>query len=270
MPEHSPAPLSHREPWLLIFAHPGHELRAYHFIERVRPTVFVLTDGSGSTAESRLAESGALLEQAGARAATTFGPLTDREAYAALMVADAAPFLECAHAIADTLVSQGVRSVLVDAAEGYNPVHDVCHWLGRSAVRRARQLGASIDLFELDLIAHPDPPDAGLRFVLDDDAFARKLEATSRYVSVKAETDAAFERYGREAFRVELLRHVADKAPPPASWVPYYEQVGEARVREGRYASVLRYGSHVRRVIDRLLEAERPASYATAFRPLHE
>jgi hypothetical protein len=270
MPEQSSELLPHREPWLLVFAHPGHELRAYHFIERVRPTVFVLTDGSGSTAESRLPESRALLEQAGARVTPTFGPLTDREAYSALMAADAAPFLGHAHAIADMLVSQGVQSVLVDAAEGYNPVHDVCHWLGRSAVIQARQLGASIDLFELDLIAHPDPPDAGLRIVLDDDAFARKIEATSRYVSLKAETEAAFERYGREAFRVELLRRVVDEAPAPASWVPYYEQVGEARVREGRYASVLRYGSHVRQVIDRLLEAERPASYATAFRPLHE
>ena len=56
-----------------------------------------------------------------------FGPLTDREAYAALMAADATPFVTCVNALADTLLTEGVRAVLVDAAEGYNPVHDVCH-----------------------------------------------------------------------------------------------------------------------------------------------
>jgi hypothetical protein len=196
--------------------------------------------------------------------------LTDREAYAALMSADALPFLQHLYTIVDTVVSDGIRSVLVDAAEGYNPVHDVCHWMVRSAVRRARRFGASVDLFEVDLVSHPDPPDAGLRIVLDEEAFARKVQATKQYEALMAEVEAAFERYGSDAFRVEFLRPVADTAPPPASWVPYYEQVGEARVKEGRYTSVLRYGSHVKPIIETMLETALPASYATALRSLHE
>ncbi|HEX8245140.1 MAG TPA: hypothetical protein VF541_16635, partial [Longimicrobium sp.] len=38
----------------LVVAHPGHELRVYGWMERARPLVFVLTDGSGSGSEGRL------------------------------------------------------------------------------------------------------------------------------------------------------------------------------------------------------------------------
>jgi hypothetical protein len=248
-------------PWTFLFAHPGHELRAYHFMERVRPTVFVLTDGSGSTAQSRLEESRDLLDRIGAQPSAVFGPMTDREAYAALMTADAAPFLAVVEVLGEMLSASGTRSVLIDAAEGYNPVHDVCHWISRSAVRRAQQLGATLDIFEVDLVSHPDPPGEGLRLRLDDEAFDRKLAAIARYAALKAETEAAFAHHGREAFRVEYLRPVVgEPVPPDPAWVPYYEQVGEARVKEGRYSNVLRYGTHVRRVIDALLDAPCPTT----------
>jgi hypothetical protein len=148
---------------MLIFAHPGHELRAFHLMELVRPWVFVLTDGSGSTADSRIGESRALVARAGAREAATFGPLTDREAYAALMASDAEPFLAHLEGLTRSLLDERVRGVLVDAAEGYNPVHDLCHWIGRAAAARARQRGAEISLYEVDLVSHPDPPGEGLR-----------------------------------------------------------------------------------------------------------
>jgi hypothetical protein len=241
------------DPWLFILAHPGHELRAHHVMERVRPLVAVLTDGSGATGIPRVDESRALLTRAGARPAATFGTLTDRDAYAALMASDAEPFLREVEGLTSALHAESARAVVVDAAEGYNPVHDVCHWLGRAAVTRARRSGSPIDLFELDLISHPDGTGDGLRIHLDDAAFARKMDATTRYSALRAEAESAFDRYGHEAFRVEFLRRVNGAPPPPASWVPYYEEVGEARVRAGRYPSVLRYGTHVKPVIEHLL-----------------
>jgi hypothetical protein len=185
------------------------------------------------------------------------------------MAADAAPFLAELNWLVDTLVNEGTQAVLVDAAEGYNPVHDVCHWIGRAAVDRARQFGVDIQLFEIDLVAHPDAAGDGLRLRLDDEAFGRKLKAASRYAALQSEAQAAFDRYGQDAFRLEFLRR-AGGALAPASWVPYYEQVGEERVRTGRYTSVLRYGGHVRPVIERLLESVRPAQYATDLRTPHQ
>src|SRR5262249_34481437 len=35
-------------------AHPGHEVRLHGWLEMVRPEVFILTDGSGATGQSRL------------------------------------------------------------------------------------------------------------------------------------------------------------------------------------------------------------------------
>jgi len=262
--------LSDLDKWLLILAHPGHELRAYHFLERVRPTVAVLTDGSGSTTTSRLSESRVLIAHSGATPAATFGPLTDREAYAALMAADARPFLTQVDRLADHVLTHGVRAIVVDAAEGYNPVHDVCHWMGCAVALRARQHDPQVALFELDLIAHPDSPGDGIRLQLDDAAFERKVEAIGRYDALRTEADAAFERYGRDAFRIEFLRRSLLGRPQPASWVPYYEEVGNARVREGRYATVLRYGAHVRPVIDQLLESAQSAHHATDFGTLHQ
>jgi hypothetical protein len=259
---------SHR--WILVFAHPGHELRAYHLMERVQPGVVVLTDGSGSTEASRLEESRAVLARAGARPAATFGALTDRAAYAALMAGDPQPFLQIRDRLVDTLLTDSVRGVVVDAAEGYNPVHDVCHWIGRAAVNRAREFGLETAVFEVDLISHPDAAGDGLRLALDDRAFARKLEAIGGYVALKGEADAAFSRYGADAFRVEFLRRVHDQPPPAPSWIPYYEQVGEERVRAGVYSSVLRYGSHVRPIVDRLLESVQRRDYATDLRTLNE
>ena len=256
--------------WFLVLAHPGHELRAYHFLERVCPFVAVMTDGSGANGTPRVDDSRAVLARVGGRPAPVFGFMSDRDAYAALMAADARPFLPLLTTIADWLTRARVRVVVIDAAEGYNPVHDICHWIGRSAVGLARDQGAEIELFELDLVAPPEGTGEGVRLVLDDEAFQRKLEAVASYDTLKAEAEAAFARYGQDAFRLEFLRRVSDNAlPPAASWTPFYEQVGEARVREGRYGSVLRYQAHVKPVIERLMTRSL-VSDADELYPLHE
>ena len=40
---------------LLVIAHPGHELRLYGWIAQTKPLVCILTDGSGSDDQPRLA-----------------------------------------------------------------------------------------------------------------------------------------------------------------------------------------------------------------------
>ena len=256
--------------WFLIFAHPGHELRAHHLLERTQPTVAVLTDGSGSTGKSRLDQTSDLLKSTGACAASVFGPLSDRDAYAALMAGDVRPFLILRDRLAGALRAQGRAAVLVDAAEGYNPIHDVCHWIGRAAVAQATRPEVDLELFELELASHPDGHGSGLRLALDDQAFARKLAAVERYRELAGEAQAAFEQHGREAFRLEFVRRVAHGPVPAASWVPHYEEVGESRVRSGLYDSVLRYAQHVRPVIDALLKVDRTARHAEDLRPLYQ
>jgi hypothetical protein len=256
MPGPSSSPQSGRN-WFLILAHPGHELRVHHLLERFTPTVAVITDGSGSTGVSRLGDSRQLLSSAGAQAAELFGPLTDRDAYRALMDGNAAPFSALIERLANAVRDARAQCVLIDAAEGYNPVHDVCHWIGRAVASRARFLNTDVELFEIDLVAHPEGDGDGLRITLDDRAFERKLAAASRYHTLAAEAATAFGRYGQDAFRTEFVRRVGDASLPPAAWKPHYEQVGEERVKAGLYPSVLRFGAHVRPLIESVLDSER-------------
>lgn len=242
-----------RERWALIFAHPGHELRCHHVIERTRPIVHVLTDGSGAQAVPRIDESSRLLASLSATRGVVFGAFSDRDAYARLMAGDASTFITHTQALSDALIAARVTAVVIDAAEGYNPVHDVCHWMGRAAATRAAEALGALTTYELDLVSHPDGQGDGIRVTLDDEAFARKLRSADCYRPLAAEAAGAITEHGLEAFRTEFLRRVPDAALatslPPASSVPYYEQVGEERVRMGRYPTVLRYGAHVHPVL---------------------
>ena len=235
--------------WAFVLGHPGHELRVFHLAERVRPVVSVLTDGSGSTGHARLTETTALLESAGARRGPVYGPFSDATAYGHLMRGESAPFAALADALARHFVDAEISAVLVDAAEGYNPMHDICHWVGREAAASAARNGRAIRVFEVDLVGTPDGSGGGLRLELDDAAFERKLAAVNRYGALAGEAASAIAEHGLAAFRTEFVRDVAPAELPDASWVPHYERVGEERVRQGRYTSVLRYSSHVRPVL---------------------
>ena len=253
--------------WLFLVGHPGHELRAYHILERVRPFLAVITDGSGSTATSRIADTGALITGLGGKPASVFGSLTDRQAYEALMTGNATTFLRLVDTLVDEVRASGTTALVVDAAEGYNPVHDVCHWMGRAVAERAGTAGR-IEAFELDLVGHPDGDGNGVRVNLDDAAFGRKLHAVEHYKALAGEASAAFGHYGVDAFRVEFLRRLEPAPIPPATWVPHYETVGEDRVRTGQYTSVLRYGKHVRPILEALETGALPDADAT--RPAYQ
>jgi hypothetical protein len=237
--------------WALVVAHPGHELRAFHFLERTRPLVAVLTDGSGSQGVSRLADTTHLLDEAGATQDPVYGRFTDSEVYAYLLTRDGTRFVDAAHQLRDSFENHGITAVLTDAAEGYNPVHDLCRGIAEASVQLCRTRAPL--LFELDLVGHPDGSGPGIRLTLDESAFARKLDAVRRYTALTAEATSAFETHGREAFRTEFLRRSTPAVLPPVEHVPYYEQVGNERVRQGRYRFVLRYGEHVRPVLAALL-----------------
>ena len=105
-------PMSDFEPCraALVVAHPGHELRVHHWMERARPRVFVLTDGSGHGPFSRLASTAAVVERAGASPGTIFGRVSDRELYRALLGGDLLFFRGLAEELAGELERLDVDS----------------------------------------------------------------------------------------------------------------------------------------------------------------
>ena len=89
--------------------------------------------------------------------------------------------------------------------------------------------------------------DAATWLRLDDDALDRKIEAALQYPELRSEVHGALERFGRGAFAIECLRPAATALMLDAldGELPFYERYGEQRVREGRYAEIIRYRQHV-------------------------
>lgn len=250
---------------LLIVGHPGHELRVHGWMEIVRPTVCVLTDGSGSTGQGRLESTTHVLERTGARQGPIYGRTSDRDIYTAILDQDLDLFRGLADELCDALVARKVTCVAGDAAEGYNPSHDVCRLTINAAVRMAnRALDAPIANYDFVLVGAPDQlpearQDEVVRVTLDDDALARKLESAKGYPELAGEVADALERFGTAPFQRELLRPVdlddrlgwRPKGTREATdvhdaeAVPFYERYGEKRVAEGVYDRVLRFRTHV-------------------------
>jgi hypothetical protein len=233
----------------LLVAHPGHELRLHRWLEVAQPVVFVLTDGSGASNESRIPSTRALLERTGARAGTVFGALTDREAYRAILDGDVRRFTAITLDIARAIADSRSEVVVADVWEGYNPVHDVCRAIADLAVEQAATLEArSIRSYTYAVTTPAVPSGAPDELVvpLDDAALERMLDAAAAYAELRQEADRLISTFGRESLRREVLSPWQPRlVPPPMQNKPHYERYGEERVAAGRYGVVLRYDEHV-------------------------
>jgi hypothetical protein len=240
----------------LLVAHPGHELRLHGWIEREKPLVYVLTDGSGRGPAGRIESTRQLLAAAGARPGPVFGKLKDAELYRALLWGDHRPFVELFDEIAGSSRREGVKVLAADAAEGYNPAHDVARLLANAVAGHSARAGFPVESLAFPLEAAPAAGTGAVavRLALDDLAFARKLAAARAYGAMSEEVERALARHGEDAFRVETLRRAdpgfdLEAAHGPS---PSYERFGERRVADGAYPEVVRFRAHLQPLAARL------------------
>lgn len=238
-------------------------------MEHVRPAVAVLTDGSGNTGLSRVDSTTRLLDAVGAEPTGFYGAVTDQQCYAALLGRDDGFFVDLAENLADVLVASRVDSVVGDASEGWNPIHDIWRAVIDAAVDLAsHRLGRTIRNFDFLLFASHRTAAAAANagaFVmqLDEAAYERKLASGELYSELHAEVKAAMNgstrdlvpspelsaaldaRLGglnRESYRVELLRPVGDHTNLGPR---VYEAYGEMMVAAGRYKEAIRHDRHL-------------------------
>lgn len=236
----------------LVVGHPGHELRVHGWIERARPRVWVLTDGSGHDGRGRLGSTASLLERASARPGGFFGPLSDRAAYELILGRASGLAWPLVEELAASLVGDEIEVVVADAAEGFNPVHDLCRVVVDAAVAVARRRGRRpLASYGFPLEAAPEAPVPGLSsepvvVELDEPAWRRKLAAAGAYPEMAAEVERAFAARGPDAFRREVVREALDSVPleEVVAEPPFYETHGERRVAAGHYREVLRLREH--------------------------
>jgi hypothetical protein len=275
--------MTFRHPAAIVVAHPGHEVRIHGWLERERPTVFVLTDGAGRAGRPRIDAAAQYLDKFGARPGSIFGHLTDLEVYRRVLAREFDSFVRLSEELAEAFVAGGVECVTGDASEGYNTTHDIARLLTNAAVELARRgAGREVANYDFPVVNRPDHCPARLRagaewLRLDDAAFRRKLDAAFEfYPELAAETrdsldgrgdgaaavyfdlahdeHAATDLSGLDIFRVECLRPASPADPPFESARPFYELQGERRVADGSYAEVIRHGEHLRPVADALRE----------------
>ena len=210
----------------------------------------MLTRGGGPDRPSRLQATRKIVAGAEASEGSVFGRFEDREIYDALLRRDDDLFIGLLDELVTALVALDVEYVVGDAEEGYNPSHDVCRYITTAAAAMTSlATGRVVSDFDFLLAGPPDLCPVQLRddaisLTLDDEAFNRKLQSAYEYVELKGEVERALEQNGAEAFRSEYLRPVA-RGATALSVPPFYEEFGERQVREGLYADVIRYRTHV-------------------------
>ncbi len=227
---------------LLLHAHPGHELRLFGWMERHRPTLLLMTDGSGGDA-SRVHHSLEVVRRAGAFAGAAFGLASDRDWYSAILSADLTLFDKMIGAIVQAAIAQGSSLIVSDAVDGYNPMHDLCEVVAASAALVLKRQGRTITHLAARAVAGGNSDDVVAEFRLDDETRHRKQAAIDAYTPLAEEvgrllaeepTALACEQLRRPAFAWEV------------DWSPSWESVGASRVAVSKYAQRIEYVRHVR------------------------
>ena len=263
-------------PTAVVVAHPGHEVRVHGWVEMMRPQVFVLTDGSGHSGDSRLPATSRLLADMEVKPGSIYGNFTERFFYNSVLNQDLSLFIRLAEELAGAFKRSGVEIVVGDAAEGYNSTHDVCRLVVNAAVEMANcSSSTTIANYDFPVVGMPDNcpdevSDEAVWVHLDDDAFARKLGAAHKYYpELLDEVRQAFnggcgplkeylhetnqsspERTSGNAldlFRVECLRPVKGSSAYHEQFptLPFYERHGERQRAAVFYQQVIRYNEHL-------------------------
>ncbi|MBA3581282.1 MAG: hypothetical protein H0W44_02395 [Gammaproteobacteria bacterium] len=244
----------HDKKAVLIIAHPRHELRVFNWLTQAHPSVLILTDGSGRSSQSRLKETKRILDETEAKPGAIFGAYTDKYIYEAILNRRTDVFIQMAELISDVLSQEPNAYVVGDAAEGYNPAHDVCRLVINTAIQLIYiRTNKMIPSYDFVLTGPPDTfstetlnVERSILLTLDDDMFERKLQLLKSYEGLEIDVVETFSQCPPDAFRKELLRwtdnNITDGLPDE---MPYYEKHGEQRVAEGKYHFVLRRNEHM-------------------------
>jgi hypothetical protein len=243
----------------LVVAHPGHELLLHGWISRNKPVVHVLTDGAEHSA-TRLGRTIDLLRNLGATAGTIVGRLSDREAYAMILERNSALLVSLVTELAEQLQSDQPAMIVGDAAEGYNPVHDLCRLIAGAAISMA---GVSTKQYEYAVVNHPHALEtASIVIDLDEAEFAAKMASARGQAALLTDIEELLARHGADAYRREALCPVVDWTALGGDEPPLYEHHGEERVAVGRYTKVIRRREHMLPLRDALRAAVEKRSCA--------
>lgn len=225
-------------------------------MERERPRVFILSDGSGGAQSSRLGYSISAVRAAGATLIEGSGQRSDRDWYEAILGGDLSAFTNAADAIAAAALTMPAPLVVSDAADGYNPLHDLCQAIASAVVarisRNAKPPGFLVSPATADAMGTET-----VAWKLEEDAARRKQLAVSAYMPL-AEEVARLLADAPDALQTERL--LVPTFNWPDHWRPGWEAFGRRRVQERRFAAAITYRDHVLPLAKALLGRDAPGA----------
>ncbi|MBL4616499.1 MAG: hypothetical protein JKY46_02305 [Robiginitomaculum sp.] len=240
---------------IAIFAHPGHELRCFGFLQHLSAKILYLSDASASTGQQRLQQSGDLLQDYGLQTLDSTMAIPDIEIYLALMSKDQTWLSYFYHKLRFILQKEQPSLIITDAAEGYNPVHDLCHFLTLAAVR-ANKL--PVKIMVTPLTEHPhelDGHEITNCMVLDMNHKQSQIKTSAMNAYAKTaggqlanEAKAMEAEFGTAVNTREILRppiSLSDYFNRYSKHKPHFEHYGEQRVQSKKYKEILRLHPHL-------------------------
>lgn len=241
----------------LVVAHPGHELRVYHWLKLARPTVFILTDGSGRSGNSRLDRTTSILKHVGAAPGNIYGRVTDAEIYSAIIRRDIPYFVALAGELAECLRDHEIDYVVGDALEGYNPAHDLCRYVTNAAIMSVSRDGELLENYDV-LMGNQRHDraqvngDRSVLFELDACSVAEKMRMARNYTELQIDVQRVLAEEGMESIKTEQLHYLTDVTFDSSSETPYYELYGRQQVALGHYGELLTCRDHLRPIAEAL------------------
>jgi hypothetical protein len=185
--------------------------------------------------------------------------MSDQQWYRAILARDATPFHRVVDAIVATAGPCNTCTVVSDAVDGYNPVHDLASAVGAAVAAKLRAKGAAVCLLASAAVPGVTATLAQ-EFRLDDAAMARKSEAVRAYLPLAEEAQRILRADPEATAREALLEGGFDW---PLDFKPQWEEFGKDRVDMGRYPTRITYLEHVRPVALSIIDEASISAAAT-------
>ena len=168
----------------MVFSNPNHEVAILGSIARLRPAIIFLSDGGDIARVRRTAQALSTYVEPGA---LHFINRSEHALYEALLRTDVAYFHFLAGEVRDILQDIKPEAIYCEAAEFYNPLHDLVLPIVCAAVGRCED----IPLYEIPLIHQEAPPGQAIRIQRAPDAAEAACiwtELTDEELSLKLKT----------------------------------------------------------------------------------
>ena len=176
--------------------------------------------------------------------------MSDQAWYQAILDGDPSPFCNVVDRIAASAVGAPEVSVVADAADGYNPVHDLASAVGTAVARKLAAAGAAVA--RLASAAVPGVTGkVAQELLLDAATRQRKIAAVKAYLPLAEEAQRVLQEDPASLGREVLFE---DEFDWPEDFRPHWEEFGKGRVDSGRYATRITYRDHVRPLALKILE----------------